>query len=87
PKGRRYDFADCCDQADKALKRAIATIEGGHVDPPQIELSATQAADLARVSYSALLGELRRGSIPNRRVGNRYRIRVADLVMWIRRQR
>jgi excisionase family DNA binding protein len=67
------------------LAEMLAQLAEGHavhVVPVQAELTTQQAADLLGVSRPYLIGVIERGEIAHRRVGNRRRIPLSDLLRY-----
>ncbi len=72
-------------QAAQMLADMLAELANGNavsLVPLQAELTTQQSADLLGVSRPFLIGILDRGEIEHRRVGNRRRIAVADLLRY-----
>ena len=72
-------------QAAQLLADMLVELANGNavsLVPLQAELTTQQAADILGVSRPFLIGILERGEIIHRRVGNRRRVPVADLLRY-----
>lgn len=75
--------------AARLLADMLAELANGNAVsllPLQAELTTQQAADLLGVSRPYLIGILERGELVHRRVGNRRRVPVTDLLRYQERQ-
>jgi excisionase family DNA binding protein len=83
-----------CEHLPRSLRDALGRIvtdllrgTAVSVRPVDKELTTQQAADLLNVSRPYLIGLLEKGAIPCRRVGNRRRLRLSDILRYRQEER
>jgi excisionase family DNA binding protein len=73
----------------RLLQQVVPQLRAGHalaLLPLHTEVTTQAAADLLRVSRPFLVGLLERGEIPFRMTGKHRRIRVSDLMRYVRQR-
>jgi excisionase family DNA binding protein len=87
PEGGRHEEVVVPAPAFALLLEILDEMAQGHavtIMPVHGELTTQEAAELLNVSRPFLIGLLDQGKIPFRRVGNRRKVRVADLLAFKR---